>query len=542
MSRSPWLPALALALFGCQGVIGAAGKAPDDDGSTPRDPAECVGVIDAPETGWGQLDPVEYEHAVQTILGVDARIADRLDEHQGSHITLLGAERLNEVAAELVAGHELGGCTTDDCARAWLAGTAERAFRRPLEAEESDFVLGRYDDARAEGMSIHDATAVVTEVLLQAPQTVYTPILGPVDGDGLVQLSAPELATRMALFLWAGVPDDALREAAASGALDTPEGLAAEAERMLDDPRAGVALARFAVDWLGLEGGPTLDPLATAAKDEGRFGDVSDSLRAAMQKEVEMLFADTVREGGTLRDLLTSRRAYVNDELAALYGVEPPEGGEGWVELPEGERAGILTRAAFLATFAGAEVRSPIRRGVFVIEEVLCRHIEEPPPNANDVAVTGGATDEGDVRSVRDDVNARTRGGECAACHDMINPVGFLFDHYDAIGRYQTEETVEVDGEAHHFAVDASGAVQGASLNGALELADYLADSGEVSACMSEHFFESAARRGITAEDHCSVATAEAALAEGGSLRDAMVTIVTAESFRYVRPTAEDDR
>ena len=204
--------------------------------------------------------------------------------------------------------------------------------------------------------------------------------------------------------------------------------------------------------------------------------------------------------------------------------------------------AGILTRAAFLATFAGAEVRSPIRRGVFIIEEVLCRHIEEPPPNANDVAVTGGVTDAGEVRSVREDVDARTRGGECAACHDMINPVGFLFDHYDAIGRYQDEETVRVADEAHSFPVNASGAVQGAPLNGALELAEYLAESDEVSACMSEHFFEVAARRGIAPEDHCSVASAEATLADGGSLRDALVAIVTAESFRYVRPRTEDDR
>ncbi|MBO6939757.1 MAG: DUF1592 domain-containing protein [Deltaproteobacteria bacterium] len=539
-SHSPTVLALGLAL-GCQGVIGDAGKAPvDPDG--PRDPAACVGVIDAPETGWGQLDPIEYEHAIQTILGIDTAVAGRLDEHQGSHITLLGAESLNEVAADLVAAHELGGCTTDECATEWLVATGRRAFRRALDADEQAFVEGRYADARATGMDIREATAVVTEVLLQAPQTVYTPVLGPIDADGLVELSGAELATRMALFLWAGVPDDALMVAAESGALDTPEGLAAEAQRMLDDPRTGVALGRFAVDWLGLEGGPTLDPLAIAPKDEDRFGDVSDSLRAAMRKEIEMLFADTVREGGSLRDLLTTRRAWVDDELAALYGVDAPDGGEGWVELPEDERAGILTRAAFLANYAGAEVRSPIRRGVFVIEEVLCRHIEEPPPNANDVAVTGGATEEGEVRSVRDDVDARTRGGECAACHDMINPVGFLFDHYDALGRYQTEEMVEVDGEAHHFAVNASGAVQGAPLNGALELAEYLAESGEVSTCMSEHFFESATRRGIAPEDHCSVATAEATLAEGGSLRDALVAIVTAESFRYVRPRTEEDR
>lgn len=525
---------LAFAL-GCEGRISEPPPlAERPDVVTPE---QCVGIIDAPETGWGLLDPIEYEHAVSTILEQDVQVADQLDAEQGSHITLLGAERLNEVAAALVLDHPLGNCTDDTCAEAFLQGAAQRAFRRSLDPEEQAFVSGRFADARSAGADVRRATAMVVEVLLQAPQTLYTPVFGAPRADGLIQLSGDEMATRMALFLWSGVPDEALRSAAAAGELDTSEGVAAQAARMLDHPRAEVALGRFAVDWLGLEGGATRDPLATADKDPARFPEMSDTMRAAMRREVIKLVGRALEGDDGVSTLFTSRDAYVDTDLATLYGVDAPEGGEGWVELPEGERAGLLTRAAFLANYAGASVRSPIRRGVFVLEEVLCRPLGEPPPNANDVRVEGGASDDG-VRSVREDVIARTQGSGCIECHSAINPAGFLFDRYDAIGRFQLEEVVDVDGDAHTFTLDPSGDLLGTPFGDALELSTHLAQSPVVRECLAERLFEQAVGRHVAAEDACSIAEVRAQLVEHGDLRQALVALVTHESFRFVRPSS----
>ena len=260
-----------------------------------------------------------------------------------------------------------------------------------------------------------------------------------------------------------------------------------------------------------------------------------------MRTELEAFVRRVVlEEGGGFEALLTDNRAYVNGPLAALYGVEdgPATADEWeWVELDDGQRGGLLTRAAFLTVFASSDVHSPIRRGVFVMEEVLCNELGEPPPNASDVPVTGGEV-EGEIRTVRQDVEARTQGEPCSTCHSVINPVGFTFEHYDAIGRWQDNALatgLPVDSSGRLVASDVDGAV-----TDALDLSARLARSERVRGCFADRWMTKALGEAPGPMDACARERVQQRFLETGDVRELLVSIVASEAFRYVAVPEED--
>jgi hypothetical protein len=187
--------------------------------------------------------------------------------------------------------------------------------------------------------------------------------------------------------------------------------------------------------------------------------------------------------------------------------------------------------------FASATVQSPIRRGVFVVEHVFCNELGEPPPNASDVPVVGGEVEtEGggtEVRSVRQDVTVRTTSStSCNACHSIINPVGFAFEHYDAIGRFQNTEVTS------DLPIDSSGQVQGTDVDGpvadAVALSERVAGSAQARSCFSNRWFEAALGRAPDPLDQCSVEAVETRFAETGNIRELLLAIIESNSFRYV--------
>ena len=366
------------------------------------------------------------------------------------------------------------------------------------------------------------------------------------EGDALEdtpirRLRGSEVATRLALLLWNSIPDQTLLDAAASGELDDEGGIRAQAERMLADPRAREMVREFFFHWLGLDGSDNQPSLEAASKDDALYPEMDDALRASMREELGAFVERIVfEENGSIEALFTDRFAWVDAALADVYGVSGPASGREWVELNPSERAGILTRAAFLSVYSGSRTRSPIRRGVFVLSNALCRSLGEPPPNANDVRVEGGEGEEG-VRSVREDVSARTSASECAACHQVINPIGFTFAHYDAIGRFQTRETHVVEGVEHVFDRDPSGALSaGSDADGtfadATELSLALAQSEQVRDCMATRFYEYAMRRHSEDADLCSLERLKTTFREGGTFIDLIVGVAQTDVFRHVNP------
>ena len=533
-------------LLGCDGLIGEpSGSGPDDLPPGSISPALCAEApLMVPPTQTRLLDGEQYTNALRTLLEDDS-LSPELDERMGQLVTALGAERLHDSLETIVAEAPLGGCSDDACAKAYLLDLARRAFRRELDGDERSLLERIYDDERGHAeypASVRDATQTVTEVIFQSPQMLYVVEEGTELEDTTVRrLRGSEVATRLALLLWNSIPDQTLLDAAAAGDLDDEAGIRAQAERMLDDPRARAMVREFFFHWLHLNGSDNQPSLEDTAKDDALYPEMDDSLRASMREELGAFVERIVfEENGSIEALFTDRQAWVDAELAEVYGVSGPESGREWVELDGDERAGILTRAGFLSVFAGSRTRSPIRRGVFVLENTLCRALGEPPPNANDVRVEGGEGDDG-VRSLREDVTARTSASDCASCHRVINPIGFTFANYDAIGRFQTEEVHDVEGVEHVFARDSNGALTaGSDVDGdyanAAELSRELARSEQVRDCMATRFYEYAMRRHAQDADLCSLEQLKTTFRDGGTFIDLIVGVAQTDVFRHVNP------
>jgi len=546
-------PLLAAAfLAGAQGCIGNIGgeDGAGDGAIDPSRPQAC-GFEDADVAimPLGRLDAVQWLQTVRDLTG-DVDFDAPLDDDPGD-ITERTVRQLRD-ASEMVVyrraewTEEVFPCDTSGsedmaCLDAFVDGFVSKAFRRPVTAEDKQWLGDVYASARAEG-TFEEAMNVVLQVVLQAPQLVYKYEAGVSDDDAETRrLTDYEVATRLSYFLWGTTPDDALLAAAGNGELQQNDGLRAQAERLLADPRAEAVVQRFVSQWLQLDGGVLHHPLEDVSKDDTLFPEFSPELLAAMRIETEAFVRRTFfDEGGSFADLLTADYAYVNGPLADLYGVEGPTDADTWewVTLPDDQRAGLLTRAAFLTVLSTKTVTAPIRRGVWVVKEALCNKLGTPPPNANDVDVDGNAT-EGEEVSVRDDVIAKTSGTDCQGCHSVINPIGFTFESYDALGRWQTQEVTS------GLPVDSSGELIGSDVDGpvsgALDLSQKLAESAEVRGCFSGRWVETALSAADLELDDCSATTIEDAFNETGNMRELILAIIQSDAFRYLN-TSEGDQ
>ena len=541
---------------GCVGNIGSGDEDSLGGPGGPGGPGGANGPADAATSGLRRMTPEQYQNTLRDLVGDPELVLD-LDIDEGPVITQLAVDKLRGAAAQVVSRRDQWTvqpfpCDTsaaDDapCVDAFIRTFGRRAFRHTLADEEVTRLQGVFTKAR-EKQSFGDALLVTLEVILQSPDVYYFLELGRDPGPGLASgvrpLTGWERATRLSYFLWNTLPDDELLDAAESGALDTVEGMQAQADRLARDDRARGMFRSFFSEWLELDGTKKHPSLVTVDKDAALYPDDSPALRDAMRIETEALVDRVLFEGdGRFETLLTSTEAYVNAPLAALYGVDGPSGDAfAWVNLPADERAGLLTRAAFLTVFAGVEVKSPIRRGAHILKETMCVELGPPPPNASDVPVKGGAVDEnGDVvnKTIREDVVAKTSSNVCNGCHSIINPVGFTFEHYDALGQWIDTEDGEGESGAYSLPIDASGGLPDGggqvAVDGAVELSKALAESGTAQACLTKRFFESALRRLPIDGDLASVDGATAVTQSGGTITDLMVALATSNAFLHAR-------
>lgn len=401
------------------------------------------------------------------------------------------------------------------CAQTFAADLGLRVFRRPLQDAERH----RYADIAAA-----DGASLALEAMLVSPSFLYRSEIGEPDGDRF-RLTGHEIATSLAYTLTGSTPDDALLAAAGAGELETPAGIEAHARRLLDDPRARDTLGRFAAQWLGVE------QIATVDKNAQLFPMMNAPLRASMLEETRR-FVEYVAFDGTGRydELLTADYSFVDARLAALYDMQPPAGqGLKRAELPA-DRAGLLGHASVLGSYAYSDQSSPVRRGLFVRRRILCQELPEPPPDA------------GSVPEIDPDATTRERFDQhssdpaCAGCHVLIDPVGFGFEHFDAVGAFRAEDAGEP--------VDASGiatAVGGIdpddeAFDGVVELGALLATSPEAPACLARQYFRFAHGRLETEDDSCAVeALADAFATADHDLVELFVATLTAGEFRYRR-------
>jgi hypothetical protein len=410
----------------------------------------------------------------------------------------------------------------DACARQFLAGYLPRVFRRPVTAAEQDAFYAVYQTGKARGFSNGIRLAITASLAM--PSFLYhwehgNPTAAPSAVAGAVPLASQELANRLSYFLWGSMPDDALSARAARGGLRTKEDVLAEAERMLDDPKAMSTINDFHEQWLETRA------IGEVEKDSNVYKDFA-GLRASMAQESRLFIEKAVLgPGGSLASLLASPSSFVDQKLAAFYGVAAPSAdGFARVELDPTQRAGVLTLPGVMAVQAAMNRSDPIRRGKFVREQLLCQTLPSPPGDL-DVKPPEPSPD----ATTRQRFEEHRNDPSCAGCHRLIDSIGFGFEHYDGMGRWrQTEASLPVD---------ASGEVAGSldsdgPFTGAVELAGRLAKSGQVRDCVVNQWFRYARGRLETDADACDIERLKQAFsANGSSPRTLLLAMTQVDGF-----------
>jgi hypothetical protein len=395
---------------------------------------------------------------------------------------------------------------------------ARRALRHRLSADERTWLTTVFTTVRAlSGATWDDGLSAVVQVLLQSPQFLYITETGTsVSGAALPtsRLTPSEVATRLALLLWGSVPDDALLDAAEQGQLDTKEQVATQARRMLADPRARRGYLDFTRQWLELE------HLDATTKDATRCPGWNATLAAAAATELDTFAADTFTSNGSVSDLYLGRTATLSSGLGAIYGLGTQTGS---VQLPA-TRGGVLTRVGWLATHAHPIDTSPTLRGLAVRTRFMCEDIPAPPPGVNVQLpmVTGPST----LRQ-RLALHLDASAG-CAACHTLMDPIGFGLEEFDAIGAHRTTET-------NGLAIDSSGSLESQGqvrmFQGGAGLSQTLATNPQARRCYLTQTWRYAHGRNETSKDRCHLDAAMTALGPTASLQDMVVAVVTSDAF-----------
>jgi hypothetical protein len=413
------------------------------------------------------------------------------------------------------------------------------AHRRPL----SDAEVAFYRDEVFEPATGMDPAAVrdVVTVMLLSPWFLYqvenegTAVGGR---DDLLALSPHELASRLAFHLWGAPPDAQLMAAADSGALATEEGYTAEVDRLLADPRARATIDRFFSEWLDFDDLAPLHQLAGTPQYDAfldGFAAAPELRDRVLEDSLDLIRHVTWETRGTLADLFLSNLSFAKTEdVAAIYGGVPLwQEGAAPPSLPAGERAGLLTRPAMLAT--GSQLTHSTLRGRDVRRRVLCDDLPAPPPNAMDNLPE---LDPG--TSERERMQTLTGSGSCAACHSQMNPIGYTLEGYDGLGRLRSTETIYDDQGAllaeHALDTRAVPAItkgDASEVADGVELSERVVASGKPHACFARHYFRFTFAREENPEiDGCMLEEMRGALIDGASIADVLRNVVLSPTFR----------
>ncbi len=434
-----------------------------------------------------RLTPEELDNTIADLLDVDADteslaaddvVGPFANNAAALDVSGLLADQLRALAEEVAWSANLQAMLPCDpetdgqapCAALFIEDFGLRAWRRPLTQDDVDRYVALWEDAATDEGFLEGLRWVVA-AMLQSPHFLYRMELGERDGDGY-RLTGWELATELSYLYWRTTPDAELLAAAADGSLDTAEGRAAQVARLRADARAAETVADFVDAWL------QLDDLDLVTRDAATYPAFSADIRAAMRGETRRLVQDVATDG-TLGELFEARHTWLTPELAAYYGVDAPgtvgQDGYGRVELDGDTYGGLLTQGSLLATWALPTTSSPVHRGVLVRERILCQDLPPPPANLDTSPPPMDAS-----LSTRERYGDHAAVPACAACHDLIDPIGFGLEHYDGVGRWR-----ETDGE---HTIDASGEIVGsphttATFDGAMALGALLGRSPDVQAC-----------------------------------------------------------
>ena len=509
-------------------------------GGPPASALDCSQPA-APRAPLRRLTRFEYNNTVRD-LGLDATApaevlpAEELGNGFGNDADVLGvspllidgyrtlaqqiAQRVTGDAAALAAFTGCNATADAACAAPFIASFGARAFRRPLAADETGMLQAVFDHGVQQGQSFASGISDVIEALLQSPQFLYRIELGAAASPGLGRPSDYEMASRLSYLLWGSTPDQILLDAAAAGQLQTKEQVLAHAERLLGDARSHDIVRFFHSQWLGIR---MLDNLV---RNEQYYPTFKPGMGALFRQETERFIEDVVFSGaGNLSALLSADYSFVNEPLAAFYGIAGVTGPEfRRVPLDTTRRLGFLTHASVLSATTPGSRTDPVVRGKWVFTKLLCGTVPDPPPGVPQLEEpTPGV-------SVRERLSQHREKEPCRSCHLMMDPFGLPFENYDGVGLWRDEAYgVPIDASAEVGVTDVAG-----PLSGALELSRKLAGSAEAQSCYVGRWLTYAYGRSETSADACSRASLEQAFASaGGNVRQLLLALTQTDAFMY---------
>lgn len=560
--------AVALALAGCTGgpggpqgsgggsvgpgLSGAGQAATGGAGSTTTQMPPGRASLDPGRVTMRRLNSTEYNNTVRDLLGTSLRPADafppdevsdgfntigatlaippsRLESYESAAQLLVDelfalpttdARRKSALSCSLDAGQE------DVCGQKVLSALMRGAFRRPPDVEE----VGRFTQlaktVRGLGATAEEGLKAAMRAVLMAPQFVFRIEKDSAPGSvAATAVSDYELAARLSYFIWASLPDEELFAEADAGHLTQPAGtLIAQLDRMIASPKATSLAESFAGQWLGLPA------LATKLPSVAAFPSYDPTLLSSAATETKQFFQELLTKNAPVESLITAEFSVLDARLGKNYGITVS--GQDFVHtsLSGAPRVGILGHASFLLGTSHPDRTSPVKRGAWVLTNLLCA---QPPPPPQMVAelltpTPGGGT------TLRQQLEAHRASPQCSGCHTLMDPIGLALENFDAIGQYRTED--------NGIAIDAHGTLpSGVMVNGERDLARALAVDPRYAPCVTQQLLTYAVGRSFDNSEAKAYAATVASDASGGgtlSWQAALRAVVSSEAFRTRRGEA----
>ncbi|MES1172044.1 MAG: DUF1592 domain-containing protein, partial [Bacteroidota bacterium] len=500
-------------------------------------------VLDSGRVVLRRLNKTEYNNTVRDLLGSTTAPADTFpsdfagrDGFDTSGVVLSFSDALfesveaagNKLIDDLVARPATDplrtkvllcqptAATLSTCLTQILNPFMKNAYRRPVTAAEVQDLVALAMGLPATATDPMRGVSAALKTVLLSPHFLFHVEIGDPASKAAKPISEYELASRLSYFLWSTMPDAALMQAADAAKLTAAGGadLGTQITRMLADAKAQALTDNFAGQWLEIKNWSAVSP--DAVKFKGKF---DEALRLAIPKEANAFFASLIKENQPLTQLLLADYTFADARMAQHYGL--PAGGATFakVSLAGTPRVGLLTQEMFLTTTSFADRTSPVKRGNFVLEKILCDPTPPPPPNIPDLAVTPTS---GTVRSA---LEAHRANAFCASCHDYIDPMGVPFENFDAIGAYQTMD----NGSPIVTSTTLKG---GQMLNGPKELATFLANDKRFAACVMQQALTYAVGRSFDTQDGKNyVAGISEPFMGKGTWPELLKTVATSEAF-----------
>lgn len=404
-------------------------------------------------------------------------------------------------------------------------------FRRPVNESEVARLIVLLDNRRCSGDTYERAMQIALEAMLISPRFLF---IGNVDEDPKepagdergYRVDEYELAARLSYFLWSSMPDATLMQLASEGQLRTQ--LGSQIDRMLSDPRGEQFTKHFPGQWLGTR------LLGDLVPDEKQFKSFDGPLRRAMAREAEMLFAEVVRLDLPITTLLDADFTFLNERLAKHYGISGIEGRHfrrvefADLEAFEGVRGGVVTMAGVLTATSNPDRTSPVKRGKWVLAELMGAPPPDPPPGITALEEVTKHSDK--PLSMREQMALHREDPSCAVCHEQMDAIGLALENYDLVGRWRTEDNVGM--------IDASGELPtGEKINGAADLTTILIERRDAfRRCLAEKLLTYALGRGLEYYDECAIREIAARTAENDDkMRSLILAVVESTPFQQRR-------